>query len=339
MRCGVDSARVASPTPERTRSASGWTSGSPSAGTCGPYGDHATIARIYLKPHLGDKLLDKLDGRAIRDMFDWINARNDVVRQARQAGELVPSDPLDVRRRVQVVGLAMQGKILKTLRAALNVAASDDHRLIDRNPAARFKLPRAERKPRTWWSSAQVHRFLEATQEDRLHALWRVALLRGLRRGELLALRWSDVDLDTRTLHLRAGKTEAAQRVVSLDTETVKVLREHQLSQKKERIATFGAYDDHDLVFAREDGTPIPPQQVTFGFQRLARRHGLPVMRFHDARHTAASIALESGIDIKVVSDQLGHSTTRITHDLYQHVVRRLHDEAAERIAAKVDLP
>jgi integrase len=92
-------------------------------------------------------------------------------------------------------------------------------------------------------------------------------------------------------------------------------------------------------VFAREGGTPIPPQQVTFGFQRLARRHGLPVMRLHDARHTAASIALESGIDIKVVSDQLGHSTTRITHDLYQHVVRRLHDEAAERIAAKVDLP
>ena len=81
------------------------------------------------------------------------------------------------------------------------------------------------------------------------------------------------------------------------------------------------------------------PYHVTRGFQRLARQHGLPVMRFDDARHTAASIALESGIDIKVVSDQLGHSTTRITHDLYQHVVRRLHDEAAERVATVVDLP
>jgi integrase len=90
-------------------------------------------------------------------------------------------------------------------------------------------------------------------------------------------------------------------------------------------------------VFAREDSTEIPPYEVTLGFQRLARRHGLPVMRFHDARHTAASIALESGTDIKVVSDQLGRSTTHITYDLYQHVVRRLHDEAAERVAALVD--
>jgi integrase len=198
-------------------------------------------------------------------------------------------------------------------RAALNVAPNDDHRLIDRNPAAGLKLPRAERKPRTWWSSAQVRRFPEATHDDRLHALWRVALLRGLRRGELLSLRWSDVDLNTKTLHVRAGKTESAQRVVSLDTETVKVLREHRRRQTEEQLATFGAYDDHDLVFAREDGTPIPPHQVTRGFQRLARHHGLPIRRFHDARHTAASIALESGIDIKVVSDQLGHSTTRVT--------------------------
>ncbi len=303
------------------------------------YGDHATIVRIYLKPHLGDVMLDKLDGRHIRAMFEWISERNDVVRQAREIGELVPFDPLEVRRRVQVVGPTTQGKILKTLRAALNVAANDDHRLIDRNPAARFKLPRAERKPRTWWSSDQVRRFLEATRDDRLVALYRVALLRGLRRGELLALRWADVDLDARTLHVRAGKTESAQRAVSLDPGSVAVLREHRRRQLEERVATFGAYDDHDLVFAREDGTPIPPHQVTLGFQRLARQHGLQVMRFHDARHTAASIALESGIDIKVVSDQLGHSTTRITHDLYQHVVRRLHDEAAERVAASVDLP
>lgn len=214
----------------------------------------------------------------------------------------------------------------------------DDHRLIDHNPAGRgFKRPRVEPpieppKPRVWWSSAQVRRFLEATHDHRLHALWRIALLRGLRRGELLALRWADVDLDTRMLHVRAGKTKSAQRVVSLDAGTVAALHEHRRRQIEERVATFGAYDDHDLVFAREDGTPIPAHRVTFGFQRLARQHG-----FHDTRHTAASIALESGIDIKVVSDQLGHSTTRIALDLYQHVVRRLHDEAAERVATKVD--
>jgi integrase len=179
-------------------------------------------------------------------------------------------DPLDVRRSARVVGPATLGKILKTLRTALKVAVSDDHRLIDRNPAARLPLPRVEvevePKPRVWWSSAQVRQFLEATRDDRLHALWRVALLRGLRRGELLALRWADVDLDTRTLHVRAGKTKSAQRVVSLDAATVAALREHRRRQLEERFATFGAYDDHDLVFAQEDGTAIPGHQVTFGF-------------------------------------------------------------------------
>jgi integrase len=303
----------------------------------GTYNDHSATVRAYLKPHLGDLTLDKLDGRAIRAMFDWIAARNDVVRQARETGGLVPFDPLDVRRRVQVVGPGTQGKILNVLRTALNVAANDDHRLIDRNPAARFKLPRAQRTSRTWWSTEQVNRFLKATHDDRLHALWRVALLRGLRRGELLALSWADVDLDAGLLHVRRGKTETAQRVVSLDPGTVTVLREHRKRQLQERVATFGSYVDHGLVFAQEDGTPIPGHRVTFDFQRLAHRHGLPRMRFHDTRHTAASIALESGIDIKVVSDQLGHSSTRITHDLYSHVVRRLHDDAAARVAAAVD--
>ncbi|HET6752461.1 MAG TPA: site-specific integrase [Jiangellaceae bacterium] len=303
------------------------------------YGDHTTIVRLYLKPHLGDVMLDRLDDRHLGELFAWINARNDVVRQARDNGDPVPSNPLDDRKTIRQVGAAMQRKILKTLCVALNAAKK--RRLIDYNPATEYKLPRVRSarapRPRVWWSSDQVRRFLDATRDDRLHALWRVALLRGLRRGELLALRWSDVDLDHGMLFVRSGKTESSKRTVSLDAGTVAVLREHGLRQKKERLATVGAYQENNLVFAQEDGSPIPEHRITFGFQKLARRHGLPRMRFHDARHTAASIALESGIDIKIVSDQLGHSTTRLTHDLYSHVVRRLHDEAAETVAALVD--
>jgi integrase len=295
------------------------------------YGDHVTIVRLYLKPHLGDVMLDRLDDRHLGDMFGWINARNDEVKFARDNGDPVPFDPRDDRKSIRQVGAAMQRKILKTLCVALNAAKK--RRLIDYNPATEYKLPRVRSarppRPRVWWSSDQVRRFLEATRDDRLHALWRIALLRGLRRGELLGLRWVDVDLDQGMLFVRSGKTESSKRTVSLDAGTVTVLRDHRKRQLEERLATFGAYQDNDLVFAQEDGRPIPNHRITFGFQKLARQHDLPVMRFHDARHTAASIALESGIDIKVVSDQLGHSTTRITHDLYQHVVRRLHDEAA----------
>ena len=123
---------------------------------------------------------------------------------------------------------------------------------------------------------------------------------------------------------------------MSLNASTVGALRTHRKRQLEERAATFGAYDDHGRVFCREDGTAIPPHRVTVEFKKRARQHRLPVMRFHDTRHTAASLMLEAGVDIKVVSDMLGHSTTRITLDIYQHVVRRLHDEAADRVEALV---
>jgi integrase len=130
----------------------------------------------------------------------------------------VPSDPLDIRRRVAVTGLTTQRQILRTLCSALNSAVDDEHRLIDRNPAARIRLPQPERKPTTWWSSAEVGRSLEAARGDRLYALWRIALLRGLRKGELLSLSWNDVDLDAKELWIRSGKTKSNAQVRRLSS-------------------------------------------------------------------------------------------------------------------------
>jgi integrase len=197
---------------------------------------------------------------------------------------------------------------------------------------------RAPETERVWWSTDETRRFLDATRDDRLHALWRIALMCGLRRGELLRLRWSDVDLDdARTLQVQHGKTRSSRRTVSLDAGTVDALKIHRKRQLEERIATFGAYVDDDLVFCREDGTAILPHRVTLGFKRLARRHRLPIIRFHDARHSNASMLLEAGVDIRVVSERLGHASMRITHDVYQHVIRQLQDDAVERLAALVD--
>jgi integrase len=301
------------------------------------FADYRRHVQTFLTPHLGGVQLDRLNGTHIRGMLDWISARNELVRQAREAGEPVPSDPLDIRRRVAVTGLTTQRQILRTLCSALNTAVDDEHRLIDRNPAARIRLPQPERKPTTWWSSAEVGRFLQGARGDRLYALWRIALLRGPRKGELLALTWSDIDFDAKTLRIRSGKTKSSRRTVSLDAGTVTALRDHRKSQLEERLLTHGAYQDGGLVFALEDGSPIPPWWINTDFDQLTREADLPRMRFHDCRHSAASIALESSVDIKIVSDQLGHATTKITLDLYQHVARRLHDEAAERVAGSID--
>jgi integrase len=292
------------------------------------YGAHI---RNYLKPYLGGVQLDKLTARHVVDMLDRIDARNDVIRRARDEGTLAPDDPCDPRHRVMVTSAATQRQTVKVLRAALTYAVKKQ--LIERNVAADAEMPRVEHKPAKVWTPDQTRRFLEATRDDRLHALWRITALRGLRQSELLALTWADVHLDGTRLTVRRSKTRSGVRDVSLDAETVAVLRRHRKRQAEERLATFGAYDDHDLVFCREDGSPFPSrQQITFAFKRRAREVGLPVIRFHDLRHTAATLNLEAGVDIKVVSDLLGHANTRITQDIYQHVRQQIHVDAAEKV-------
>ncbi len=101
-------------------------------------------------------------------------------------------------------------------------------------------------------------------------------------------------------------------------------------------MRSAGAYQDHDLVFAREDGSPTPPEEVSRRFKELTKEAGLPVIRFHDLRHTAASLMREAGADWKVMSDQLGHATVQFTMDTYVKVRRATHDEAAEKVAALV---
>jgi integrase len=155
----------------------------------------------------------------------------------------------------------------------------------------------------------------------------------GMRRGEVVGLRWQDVDFDGRCLfvvqqitdvggRLVVGtpKTRRGARVVPFDDHTVGRLRAHHEIQALERVAWGSAWHDSGLVFTREDGRPLRPEYVTRHFQRLAAEAGLPVIRLHDPRHTNASIAFAAGVDIKVVSERLGHSTIAITADLYTHV-------------------
>lgn len=298
----------------------------------------------YWIPLIGEVGLDRLRPEHIASVLDRIEEWNAEI-QAASEEDRAPSLPGDVRRRPKVVGVATQHRILATLRAALNTAVRQ--RLIDWNPCLAVELPPERRDPARVWSPDQVTAFFRAAEDHRMGLLFRVVLLRGLRRGEVCGLRWEDLDLDARRARiaqevLQLGgrivvdtpKTRAGERFVSLDADTVDLLKAHRTAQKRERLAWGEAYRDHGLVFCREDGSPMPPDRVTQHFKRIARDAGLPVIRLHEARHTAASLALEAGLDTKLVSDQLGHSTTRITSDLYQHVRPAVHDDAAERVVS-----
>jgi integrase len=188
---------------------------------------------------------------------------------------------------------------------------------------------------------------LKAVEGSALHLPVLLAATTGMRRGEILGLRWQDVDLDAATLGVRQSleetktglvfkppKTQKGRRSVALPLMTVEVLRRHRVEQAEARLASGRVYQDHGLVIARANGEPIRPSTVTKAFEDLARNAGLQGTRFHDLRHTHATTLLRHGVHPKVVSERLGHSTVGITLDVYSHVLPGMQEEAARRVDA-----
>ena len=231
-----------------------------------------------------------------------------------------------------------------TVRSALNSALRRG--LVARNVSAHVELPSVPRYVAQVWSPAEVGSFLDVLEDsgDRLAALYRLLVLRGLRRGEAVGLRWTDVDLDAGTATISqavgqvgyrtvvtAPKTAGSIRTVGLDGGTVAALRAHRIAQAAERLAFGGVWQDVDnRVFTRPDGRPLHPESVSRAFERIAAAAGLPRIRLHDLRHSAATLALEANVPMKVVSSMLGHSSTRLTSDVYSHVRNAVALEAAE---------
>jgi len=284
----------------------------------------------FLKPVVGDVPLSRLGPSHVADVLDWIAVRNDQVVAAREAGTPVPDDPREVRTLVRVVSPAPQRLVITILSMALREAVRRG--LIVRNPCEAVKLPDLDRKPARTWDPTQVVRFIEATADDRYALLFRLILLRGLRRGEACGLSWSDVEDDggaftiNRTMYGDGAtgdpKTKTSRRVVSLDAATAELLRRHRHGQLQERMLAGPAWRDQDWIFCRPDGSHVPPGWLLAHFRELAEAAGLPPIKLHEGRHTAATLGLESGVDLKTVSDQLGHSGIGITADLYTHVRR-----------------
>lgn len=218
--------------------------------------------------------------------------------------------------------------------------------LLARNPADLADPPKHRTPEMQVWTTEQLRTFLRSVNDDRLYGFWLLIATTGLRRGEALGLRWGDVDLDAgraairQTLSSVGGrltfstpKTAKSRRSVTLDPSTIAALRAHRRGQVEERLAWGTAYEDADLVFARENGSPIRPDTMTRQFGELTKRAHLRPLRLHDLRHTYATIALSAGTHPKVVAERLGHATIAVTLDTYSHVIPSLQEEAATRLA------
>jgi integrase len=233
----------------------------------------------------------------------------------------------------------------RTLHRALNQALRWD--LVTRNVAALVDPPRVERPEHVALSPIQARRLMQVAKGERLEALYTLALMTGLRRGELLGLRWQDVDLESRRLVIRrslqidgegrwvlgAPKTKRSRRPVLLTATAAEALRRHRDRQAAEREQAADLWHDQDLVFANTVGNPVGEKELLHrSFYPLLERAGLPKVRFHDLRHSTATLLLGEGVHPKIVSELLGHSQIGITLDTYSHVTLTMQQEATDAL-------
>ena len=278
---------------------------------------YSGIVRRHLIPVLGHKAIDRLTVPDIADLL--------------------------ARKRNEGLSARTGQYVLFVLRNALNKAVRWG--IATRNVALLVDAPRVAHRDVNVLSPEDALRLVTTAREDRLEALWVLALSTGLRRGELLGLSWGDIDLERRQLRVTKAlqrvtgkglvlvetKTRRGRRSIILPIGTVEALRRHRAHQAEERLIAGAGWKQSDFVFTSARGTPLDgDNMISRPFARLLERCGLPAMRFHDLRHSCASLLLAQGVAPRVVMETLGHSRIAVTLDTYTHVLPALQREAAD---------
>ena len=287
--------------------------------------NYEMVIRAHIVPALGNIRLQKLTAPMLTAFY----------------GRLVEGDG--------PTGRPLRAKSVRNLHVIVHKALKDAVAwgYLVRNPADAAKAPRQGRsKKHSIWTADEVRRFLDHVGGTEFEALYTVSATTGARRGEVLGLRWCDIDFEraelsiVQTVVLVNGaatisipKTTGSVRSVSLDPGTIDILRKHRLAAIQHGLATGRAIDNDGLIFVDRNGLPFKPDRVTRTFTRLTEAAGLPHIRLHDLRHTWATLALRNGTHPKIVQERLGHSNISTTLNTYSHVTPGMQAEAAEEIA------
>ncbi|MET7453738.1 site-specific integrase [Streptomyces sp. NPDC005574] len=275
------------------------------------YDKYEAHVRLYLVPMLGSKRLESLGVADVRRFLTQLENRTTA---------------------------ATAKESHRVLRTALSAACREE--LIARNVAGLVEPPRASSRELSPWTLDETLDFLAASRKDPLYAAFVLAIAMGLRRGELVGLRWTDVDLDKRVLYVRQqtqrrrgvlyddDTKNRRNRALPLPAMCIAPLRWHRMRQVAAKQRAGESWDDGGYVFATRTGRPIEPRNVYRSFTRVAESAGLRVIRLHDARHGCATLLTAAGVAPRVVMEILGHSQISITMDVYTHVVQDTQREA-----------
>lgn len=283
------------------------------------------LIRLYLIPQLGAVKITDLRPTHIENFYSYYTTNNGVNGQV-----LAPST------------VAQCGAILKkALKYAVEVEG-----LLSFNPATRVPLPKGAGKSNNPWNMDELNSFLDVASEHRLYFFFRLSAFTGARRGELLALRWSDFDgksiLITKSRLEVAGVTfeqlstkggSNGQRRVILDSETIDLFNSHRKRQLQERILIGEHWQDGDFVFTQENGLPLDPGTPSHLFGKMIKKAGLRNIRLHDLRHLHATELLRLGEPLHVVAQRLGHRDAMVTATIYAHVTNEQDETASQKFA------
>lgn len=283
--------------------------------------NYSVHVRHHISPYLGRSRLSSITGEKLNDLYATLAIEG----LAKGNGGLAPAT---IRR------------VHTTLHRAFKDAIRWGY--LESNPCHAADPPklRASAQPEMkTWTAVELATFLSAIKDHEWYEVYHLIAMTGLRRGEALGLRWSDVDLERGDLAVRqtllqlphglkfsTPKTSRSARVIALDPRTVSILT----SLRESRPNKSG------LVFEQKNGRPLHPSEVTKHFKTLAGQAGVPRIRLHDLRHTHATLALQADVHPKIVSERLGHSTIAFTLDVYSHAIPHMQTEAAAQIAALV---
>lgn len=279
------------------------------------YEGYESIVRVRVFPHLGRK-------------------------------SLVRVNPLDLQSLYTALAESgLSARSVQHTHRVLHLAFTQAMRwnMLTRNPCDGVTPPQAPRPELRVLNQEQVTALLDATREHPVSALYVLAVTTGMRIGELLGLKWQDIDLDAGKLVVQralqrqneAGlvfvepKTTRSRRTIMLSQRAVAAVRRHKARQNELRLLTGSEWQDHDLIFTNSTGGAPDPGWQRQIFQEELAKAGLPRLRFHDLRHTAATMLLSQGVHPKVVSEMLGHASITLTLDTYSHLVPVMHAQAA----------
>ncbi len=280
---------------------------------------YENIAETYIKAHIGGIRLCDLQTSQVQKFYNALREKGLSPRTVRYAHTVLSS----------------------CLKQAVK------WRMITANPCDLSELPKLKRTEMKYLTPLQAACFLEAAKESKLFALFLLAIETGLRPSEYLALKWSDIDFEQKTLSVKRGvvkkkgggfifaepKTSTSRRKIPLSNEALASLKKHRIQQLENRLKLGAGYENLDLVFPSDAGTPFQHRNlVRRYFKPILKKAELPNIRLYDLRHTTATLLLSAGENPKVVSERLGHASVVLTLDTYSHVLPTMQEDATKKL-------